>query len=111
MTRMFIIAIDLLHHYFFFLMIRRPPRSTLFPYTTLFRSRRQLGPADQRRRRGAAGELLRAQPGGRHRQRNRQRRLQRLPRAPARAAPPALEGALGERELPVRDRARVVVRR
>src|SRR6266487_1177019 len=31
---------------FFFLMIRRPPRSTLFPYTTLFRS---LGP-DVRRR-------------------------------------------------------------
>src|SRR3712207_8132031 len=36
---------------FFFLMIRRPPRSTLFPYTTLFRSRghpqplRQPGPA------------------------------------------------------------------
>src|SRR5690348_18129469 len=31
----------LLLHYsiFFFLMIRRPPRSTLFPYTTLFRSR------------------------------------------------------------------------
>src|SRR2546430_11525397 len=27
---------------FFFLMIRRPPRSTLFPYTTLFRSRRVL---------------------------------------------------------------------
>src|SRR2546430_9782747 len=26
-------------HLFFFLMIRRPPRSTLFPYTTLFRSR------------------------------------------------------------------------
>src|SRR5690554_7316778 len=26
--------------YFFFLMIRRPPRSTLFPYTTLFRSHR-----------------------------------------------------------------------
>src|SRR2546429_8920902 len=29
------------HHsylFFFFLMIRRPPRSTLFPYTTLFRS-------------------------------------------------------------------------
>src|SRR3712207_5418860 len=26
-------------HIFFFLMIRRPPRSTLFPYTTLFRSR------------------------------------------------------------------------
>src|SRR3712207_9194110 len=27
---------------FFFLMIRRPPRSTLFPYTTLFRSTRSL---------------------------------------------------------------------
>src|SRR2546422_7562161 len=26
------------HRFFFFLMIRRPPRSTLFPYTTLFRS-------------------------------------------------------------------------
>src|SRR5690348_18246516 len=30
----------LLPSHFFFLMIRRPPRSTLFPYTTLFRSRR-----------------------------------------------------------------------
>src|SRR2546428_12618151 len=30
---------DTLHNFlFFFLMIRRPPRSTLFPYTTLFRS-------------------------------------------------------------------------
>src|SRR3712207_7433668 len=28
---------------FFFLMIRRPPRSTLFPYTTLFRSHRHAG--------------------------------------------------------------------
>src|SRR2546426_10506455 len=27
-----------LYYSFFFLMIRRPPRSTLFPYTTLFRS-------------------------------------------------------------------------
>src|SRR2546429_4833611 len=27
---------------FFFLMIRRPPRSTLFPYTTLFRSKKQI---------------------------------------------------------------------
>src|SRR2546422_9125836 len=30
----------LLVFFFFFLMIRRPPRSTLFPYTTLFRSPR-----------------------------------------------------------------------
>src|SRR2546430_3126798 len=29
--------------HFFFLMIRRPPRSTLFPYTTLFRSQGELG--------------------------------------------------------------------
>src|SRR2546430_9358841 len=35
---------------FFFLMIRRPPRSTLFPYTTLFRSPRRIAP-----RRGRAG--------------------------------------------------------
>src|SRR5260370_32047278 len=35
-------------------MIRRPPRSTLFPYTTLFRSRR-LVLVDGRRREGAAG--------------------------------------------------------
>src|SRR6478736_9403100 len=34
------------HHsiIFFFLMIRRPPRSTLFPYTTLFRSRHHQRP-------------------------------------------------------------------
>src|SRR2546425_12878029 len=30
--------ISFIYHLFFFLMIRRPPRSTLFPYTTLFRS-------------------------------------------------------------------------
>src|SRR6266550_5280201 len=36
---------------FFFLMIRRPPRSTLFPYTTLFRSPRPPG----RPRRATAG--------------------------------------------------------
>src|SRR5258705_9977097 len=30
--------------FFFFLMIRRPPRSTLFPYTTLFRSDHAGGP-------------------------------------------------------------------
>src|SRR5258708_22243608 len=34
--------------YFFFLMIRRPPRSTLFPYTTLFRSREHEGPVVRR---------------------------------------------------------------
>src|SRR6266850_7223507 len=39
-----------LYRFFFFLMIRRPPRSTLFPYTTLFRPRRLLrGPCRQLR--------------------------------------------------------------
>src|SRR3974390_3667875 len=33
---------DSVTRFFFFLMIRRPPRSTLFPYTTLFRSVRAL---------------------------------------------------------------------
>src|SRR5438067_5055890 len=49
--------------YFFFLMIRRPPRSTLFPYTTLFRSPVPRRPADpgshrksQRRSDRRAGE-------------------------------------------------------
>src|SRR5688572_33500839 len=36
----FVISVSIFIHFFFFffLMIRRPPRSTLFPYTTLFRS-------------------------------------------------------------------------
>src|SRR6266511_6005158 len=44
--------------FFFFLMIRRPPRSTLFPYTTLFRSPRARAcrSAPGRRRRSAGGE-------------------------------------------------------
>src|SRR3712207_8840288 len=41
---------------FFFLMIRRPPRSTLFPYTTLFRSR------PRRRRRARRGQRDRPVP-------------------------------------------------
>src|SRR5690349_23661533 len=47
----------LLHNYLFFLfflMIRRPPRSTLFPYTTLFRSSQEFGSA-------SASELWRVQ--------------------------------------------------
>src|SRR5690349_24498042 len=34
----FLFFFSFIHFFFFFLMIRRPPRSTLFPYTTLFRS-------------------------------------------------------------------------
>src|SRR5438046_6769610 len=41
--------------YFFFLLIRRPPRSTLFPYTTLFRSRRCRTPGASARARHARG--------------------------------------------------------
>src|SRR2546430_9126093 len=52
-----------LYLFFFFLMIRRPPRSTLFPYTTLFRSRRAS--------RAMRWVFLRAQ---RSRRRRRQRR-------------------------------------
>src|SRR3712207_14564 len=40
----FYAAIELSVFCFFFLMIRRPPRSTLFPYTTLFRSLSELRP-------------------------------------------------------------------
>src|SRR3712207_8757112 len=40
---------------FFFLMIRRPPRSTLFPYTTLFRSLGGGNPPAAARHRGRAG--------------------------------------------------------
>src|SRR3712207_9541333 len=52
------------HVYFFFLMIRRPPRSTLFPYTTLFRSdggNRRAG----RGPRGRHGRRRGGHPGGR----------------------------------------------
>src|SRR5260221_413708 len=57
--------------YFFFLMIRRPPRSTLFPYTTLFRSRDvERNAALERGRRGCgqAGKI-----GRRRRRMHRQR--------------------------------------
>src|SRR2546430_10469169 len=40
-TRQWLHTILLRVLFFFFLMIRRPPRSTLFPYTTLFRSQLQ----------------------------------------------------------------------
>src|SRR5258708_27291506 len=45
--------------FFFFLMIRRPPRSTLFPYTTLFRSRRSRGHCCSPKRPSASGSPAR----------------------------------------------------
>src|SRR2546425_6610171 len=44
---------------FFFLMIRRPPRSTLFPYTTLFRSRQSRSGGRQAKAPLCAGGLSR----------------------------------------------------
>src|SRR3989449_7052517 len=52
--------------FFFFLMIRRPPRSTLFPYTTLFRSLREREHArdEFERAQVRVDELLRRRGGG-----------------------------------------------
>src|SRR6266487_5696694 len=52
--------------FFFFLLIRRPPRSTLFPYTTLFRSPDRPGPRrDRRCRRGCSLRACRSRDRGR----------------------------------------------
>src|SRR2546428_6275432 len=51
---------------FFFLMIRRPPRSTLFPYTTLFRSGFHHRPGERRGHGGAGtggAEMIRGLSG------------------------------------------------
>src|SRR5476649_2107805 len=47
---------------FFFLMIWRPPRSTLFPYTTLFRSQQPLVSSDQVDREGHSTPAPRRSP-------------------------------------------------
>src|SRR5437588_1544808 len=54
---------SILIFFFFFLMIRRPPRSTLFPYTTLFRSRSAMSGAREKTRRSRAGRARRRGPG------------------------------------------------
>src|SRR2546426_7119697 len=80
-------------------MIRRPPRSTLFPYTTLFRSR---APSPGRRRHARAG-ARRSAP-ARRRARG---HLRSLPRPPSTAGRRAVGGA--ERvELPPWSRALAV---
>src|SRR6266568_8598563 len=53
---------------FFFLMIRRPPRSTLFPYTTLFRSSAM--PPTSAPRASRSPSLARSGPGRRRRGRS-----------------------------------------
>src|SRR3712207_7208392 len=65
-------------------MIRRPPRSTLFPYTTLFRSLGRLG------RRGRCRRLLAATRGG---ERNGRQRAQPDPQQGAARQPPVRGGS------------------
>src|SRR6266498_2457905 len=75
-------------------MIRRPPRSTLFPYTTLFRSRRRAPPGGRR--------LSRASHGGR-----------RSPpwRSPQAASPaPPARTVIAYRKLPGDGRGRAALR-
>src|SRR2546430_14212434 len=55
------VELDFTFCFFFFLMIRRPPRSTLFPYTTLFRS--ALG---ARRKQSSDGHARRPGPDAAH---------------------------------------------
>src|SRR2546430_7758700 len=62
-------------------MIRRPPRSTLFPYTTLFRSLEAPIPGVRRGRK--PHQQQREQDAGRDEERRRERRSQRRARPPA----------------------------
>src|SRR5256886_15139538 len=78
--------------FFFFLMIRRPPRSTLFPYTTLFRSRWiRSGEQSPDRRRRHSGLGGRPAPGRAGFGPGFSSHYAAGPRVPARAARPAAE--------------------
>src|SRR3712207_8667553 len=81
---------------FFLLMIRRPPRSTLFPYTTLFRS----------------GRLDDLQPGGVEEERLRVSRMERAAAHAAAARPPHDDGdAVAHAVAPLRDHVRELDRK
>src|SRR5207245_11472957 len=67
----------------FFLFLPTPPRSTLFPYTTLFRSQQPRGPD----RSGCDWEGPRAQPSNLHQQRSVADRCRRYPRENCARAP------------------------
>src|SRR2546422_8612617 len=64
-------------YFFFFLMIRRPPRSTLFPYTTLFRSGRRAIDHTSAQLGCSGGEVFRRGE-GQDRRRERDRKSTRL---------------------------------
>src|SRR3712207_9391259 len=84
-------------------MIRRPPRSTLFPYTTLFRSARE---QDRRARRRTDDELAAQGRSMLARLRARQLGIARVTEAPA-LRPPSTPGSPGEVLAPAsRERAR-----
>src|SRR6266705_5683423 len=83
-------------YYFFFLMIRQPPRSTLFPYTTLFRSRLHLRHLPPFR---AAGRGARVdQEGAAPRREARRDRFRAHPRGDARAPAPSRASRKGGRD-------------
>src|SRR6266851_9651846 len=123
-----IILVIILFFFFFFLMIRRPPRSTLFPYTTLFRPPARLRrpgraprgadePDPERGRRDAGRRDAHARHAGGGRRGRRDRRRHRR-RNDGRGQAPALravlhdEGGQGHRARAVADvRHRVAPRR
>src|SRR3989475_5166961 len=85
-------------------MIRRPPRSTLFPYTTLFRSRHR---RDELRHEPARARVPRVLPGGLARSlRDLARAARSLPGDDPRAAP--RQAAPGRPPLPLLDRERLL---
>src|SRR6266705_4257206 len=87
----------LYYYFFFFLMIRRPPRSTLFPYTTLFRSCVPAGVSREQRGDVVHDPLGHALPGRPSTVRAVREEAARRPEADAERAPPRnVAPALGE---------------
>src|SRR5690606_42134140 len=86
------------HSTFFFLLIRRPPRSTLFPYTTLFRSRERRAAQPGMRRQSAARDRACPRRGGRRQ------------RAVARRARPGTSGRSEEHTSELQSRENLVCR-
>src|SRR5271163_5034085 len=68
LSNIFFLTVNHIFLWFFFLMIRRPPRSTLFPYTTLFRSELeyQTGVLKGSQRGEAKGPLQRSKRSEKH---------------------------------------------
>src|SRR2546428_3211923 len=78
---MFFFLHGFVHHiyfFFFFLMIRRPPRSTLFPYTTLFRSLKRGQPRSRSLRLTIGSASWNPIPFGKHIRRRSDRKSTRL---------------------------------